>query len=425
MNDPSNNNLSSTPGGSEHHPTQPSDAPHAADIPDSQLQDNHSKDKGIDGEDITDKDDEDPHSKNVNGNDACLINRSTREFNDNITGRNKKNKYRLLGLLGFIVLVLGWLLFAWYNTLYGTITQPKQMVTINKGQTYYALVDDWDKKKKLFVAPLAKLYIKMTVDKPLHPGVYQLPENPSFANYLAMLQQGEKVAFIKVQIIEGKTAKDLYQHLMDNKGIKKEVIQGGKVDVDKLGLNIPADYHPNGNLEGWFSPDTYYFNEGSSDKKVLTHLFNRQHTALMENWNNRQANLPYKTPYEALIMASIVEKETGLDADRPMVAAVFVNRMRKGMPLQTDPTVIYGVGEAFQGDLTTVMMRTDTPYNTYTRRGLPPTPIATASQASLNAAFLPADSDVLFFVGKGDGSSVFTNNLADHNAAVRKYILKQ
>ena len=108
-----------------------------------------------------------------------------------------------------------------------------------------------------------------------------------------------------------------------------------------------------------------------------------------------------------------------------MVAAVFVNRMRKGMPLQTDPTVIYGVGEAFKGDLTTVMMRTDTPYNTYTRRGLPPTPIATASQASISAAFLPADSDVLFFVGKGDGSSVFTNNLADHNAAVRKYILKQ
>ena len=198
MNDPSDNNLSSTPDRSKHHPTQHSDAPHAADIPDSQLQDNHSKDKGIDDKDITDKDDEDPHSKNVNGNDACLINRSTREFNDHITGRNKKNKYRLLGLLGFSVLVLGWLLFAWYNTLYGTITQPKQMVTINKGQTYYALVDDWDKKKKLFVAPLAKLYIKMTVDKPLHPGVYQLPENPSFANYLAMLQQGEKVAFIKV-----------------------------------------------------------------------------------------------------------------------------------------------------------------------------------------------------------------------------------
>ena len=137
MNDQSDNNLSSTSDGSEHHPTQHSDTPHAADIPDSQLQDNHSKDKGIDDKDINDKDDEDPHSKNVNGNDACLINRSTREFNDQITGRNKKNKYRLLGLVGFIVLVLGWLLFAWYNTLYGTITQPKQMVTISKGQTYY------------------------------------------------------------------------------------------------------------------------------------------------------------------------------------------------------------------------------------------------------------------------------------------------
>ena len=422
MNDPSDNNLSSTPDRSEHHPTQHSDVPHAADIPDSQLQDNHSKDKGIDGEDITDKDDEDPHSKNVNGNDACLINRSTREFNDNITGRNKKNKYRLLGLLGFIVLVLGWLLFAWYNTLYGTITQPKQMVTINKGQTYYALVDDWDKKKKLFVAPLAKLYIKMTVDKPLHPGVYQLPENPSFANYLAMLQQGEKVAFIKVQIIEGKTAKDLYQHLTDNKGIKNEVIHGSKVDVDKLGLNIPADYHPNGNLEGWFSPDTYYFNEGSSDKKVLTHLFNRQHTALMENWNNRQANLPYKTPYEALIMASIIEKETSVESERGEVAGVFVNRLKKNMRLQTDPTVIYGMGDRYDGNIRKSDLEEKTAYNTYQIDGLPPTPIALPSTASIKAALNPNQTDSLYFVATGNGGHKFTSNLEDHNQAVQDYL---
>ena len=124
-------------------------------------------------------------------------------------------------------------------------------------------------------------------------------------------------------------------------------------------------------------------------------------------------------------MASIIEKETGLDADRPMVAAVFVNRLKKGMMLQTDPTIIYGVGEAFKGDLTTQMMRTDTPYNTYTRHGLPPPPIATASLASISAAFNPADSDVIFFVGRGDGSSEFTNNYAAHTAAVNKYILKK
>lgn len=296
------------------------------------------------------------------------------------------------------------------------------MVTINKGQTYYGLVDEWDKNTKLFVAPLAKLYIKLTVDKPLHSGVYQLPENPSFAKMLEVIAQGEKVAFVRVQIIEGKTANNLYQTLLANKGIKNEVITGDKVDIAKLGLNIPEAYHPNDNLEGWFSPDTYYFNEGSSDKKVLTDLFNRQYDALMENWDNRQTDLPYKTPYEALIMASIIEKETSVASEREEVAGVFVNRLKKNMRLQTDPTVIYGMGKRYNGNIRKSDLEEKTPYNTYQIDGLPPTPIALPSVASIKAALHPNQTDSLYFVATGNGGHKFTSNLEDHNQAVQDYL---
>ena len=360
--------------------------------------------------------------KNADGNDTGLLNRSTREFSDTITGRNQQTKIRILAVLGFSAVVLGWLLFSFYNTLYSTIDQPKKMVTINKGQTYYGLVDEWDKNTKLFVAPLAKLYIKLTVDKPLHSGVYQLPENPSFAKMLEVIAQGEKVAFVRVQIIEGKTANNLYQTLLANKGIKNEVITGDKVDIAKLGLNIPEAYHPNDNLEGWFSPDTYYFNEGSSDKKVLTDLFNRQYDALMENWDNRQTDLPYKTPYEALIMASIIEKETSVASEREEVAGVFVNRLKKNMRLQTDPTVIYGMGKRYNGNIRKSDLEEKTPYNTYQIDGLPPTPIALPSVASIKAALHPNQTDSLYFVATGNGGHKFTSNLEDHNQAVQDYL---
>ena len=142
---------------------------------------------------------------------------------------------------------------------------------------------------------------------------------------------------------------------------------------------------------------------------------------LNEAWERRASGLPYKTPYEALVMASIVEKETGVHADRELVAAVFVNRLRIGMRLQTDPTVIYGIGPQFDGNLRKRDLQADTPYNTYTRKGLPPTPIALPGAASLRAALNPAQTDVLYFVARGNGSSHFSNNLDDHNRAVNKY----
>ncbi len=188
-------------------------------------------------------------------------------------------------------------------------------------------------------------------------------------------------------------------------------------DTKLLVLLGAKEAHP----EGLFFPDTYLFDKGSSDIDVLRRAYRAMQPRLAATWETRETTLPVKTPYELLILASIVEKETGLPADRAQVAAVFVNRLRRGMPLQTDPTVIYGLGERFDGNLRKVDLLTDTPWNTYTRVGLPPTPIAMPGQASLQAAAKPPPSDMLYFVARGDGSSQFSATLDEHNSAVAKY----
>ena len=173
--------------------------------------------------------------------------------------------------------------------------------------------------------------------------------------------------------------------------------------------------------EGLFFPDTYRFNRGASDLDVLRQASETMQRKLDTLWNARAPDLPFQSPYEALILASIVEKETGLQADRPMVAAVFVNRLRRGMKLQTDPTVIYGMGMTFDGNLKKTDLLRDTPYNTYTREGLPPTPIAMPGLASLSATLNPPPSDALYFVARGDGTSHFSATLEEHNRAVNRY----
>ena len=160
---------------------------------------------------------------------------------------------------------------------------------------------------------------------------------------------------------------------------------------------------------------------GSSDLSVLKRAYQLMHRHLQENWEKRDADLPLRTPYEALILASIVEKETGQAIDRPMIAGVFINRLHKKMLLQTDPTVIYGLGEKFDGNLRKRDLLTDTPYNTYTRVGLTPTPIALPGLASIQAVFHPAKTTALYFVARGDGSSYFSSTLAEHNNAVNRY----
>ena len=360
-----------------------------------------------------------------------------------ISGDNKPRHYKVDNPSFFmqrgyqVLLVLGliaaFFLVMVYQTLFGRIEQPQQMVTIEKGQTYYGLLAQWQQEIPLFSATIAKLYMKTQVDGPLHAGIYQLPENPTIAEALHVLGQGVKAAMVKVQIIEGKTSKDLYQALRDNKGIKKEVLTADSTNasiaeaLDLVGILPDAvvnsnDPIVNHNLEGWFAPDTYYYGEGTTDKKVLTDLYKRQQQALTKAWENRAPNLPYQTPYEALVMASIVEKETSVAEERPLVSAVFTNRLNKSMRMQTDPTIIYGMGSRYEGNIRRKDIDEKTGYNTYQIDGLPPTPIALPSAASIEATLHPADSEALYFVATGNGGHKFTNSLAEHNQAVKEYL---
>ena len=360
-----------------------------------------------------------------------------------ISGNSKPRQYKVNNPSFFmqrgyqVLLVLGliaaFFLAMVYQTLFGRIEQPQQMVTIEKGQTYYGLLPQWQNQIPLFSASVAKLYIKSQVDAPLHAGIYQLPENPTIAEALQILEQGAKAAMVKVQIIEGKTSKDLYQVLRDNDNIKKEVLTEGSDNasiaqaLDLAGI-LPdevtnsSDPIVSYNLEGWFAPDTYYYGEGTSDKKVLTDLYKRQQQALTDAWENRAADLPYQSPYEALVMASIIEKETSVPEERPLVSAVFKNRLNKSMRMQTDPTIIYGMGSRYDGNIRRKDIDEKTSYNTYQIDGLPPTPIALPSAASIEATLHPADSDALYFVATGNGVHKFTNSLAEHNKAVRDYL---
>ena len=360
-----------------------------------------------------------------------------------ISGNNKPRHYKADNPSFFmqrgyqVLLVLGliavFFLVMVYQTLFGRIEQPKQMVTIESGQTYYGLLPQWQQQIPLFSATIAKLYMKTQVEGPLHAGIYQLPENPTFAETLHILGQGVKASMVKVQIIEGKTSKDLYQVLRDNKGIKKEVLTADSTNasiaqaLDLVGILPDAvvnsnDSIVNHNLEGWFAPDTYYYGEGSTDKQVLTDLYKRQQQSLTKAWENRAPNLPYKTPYEALVMASIIEKETSVAEERPLVSAVFNNRLNKSMRLQTDPTIIYGMGSRYEGNIRRKDIDEKTAYNTYQIDGLPPTPIALPSAASIEATLHPADSEALYFVATGNGGHKFTSSLNEHNQAVKEYL---
>jgi UPF0755 protein len=245
-------------------------------------------------------------------------------------------------------------------------------------------------------------------------GAYELKPNTTPRALIGQLVRGE-FAQESLTIIEGWTFRQMRQALAASKSLKHDTADLSDKD---LMAKISTEYK---SPEGLFFPDTYLFAKGSSD----LHIYKQAHTLMLNRlaaaWDKRDASLPYKTQYEALIMASIVEKETGQKAERSMIAAVFVNRLKHGMMLQTDPTVIYGMGDSYAGNIRKKDLETDTPYNTYTRMGLPPTPIALPGVQSLAAALGPAKSDALYFVSRGDGTSKFSDNLNDHNKAVNQY----
>ena len=249
-------------------------------------------------------------------------------------------------------------------------------------------------------------------------GTYRLEAALTPLELLDKMARGD-VVLAEVRFIEGTTFRQWQQVLSGQPRLRATL--GGKSpqEVAKLlGIEQPSP-------EGWLFPDTYRYAPGITDVDLLKLAHARMKRRLDEGWKARDAQLPLATPYEALILASIVEKETGDPAERPQVAAVFYNRMRRGMRLQTDPTVIYGMGERYDGNIRKRDLTADTPWNTYTRDGLPPTPIAMPGAASLAAVFAPARSDALYFVGKGDGTHHFSRSLEEHNRAVARYQLKR
>ncbi|MEM9742840.1 MAG: endolytic transglycosylase MltG [Pseudomonadota bacterium] len=251
----------------------------------------------------------------------------------------------------------------------------------------------------------------------LQAGDYVLPANATPAELMALLVEGA-VRSYRLAIIEGTTVRSVLDALRAAPGVT-QTLSGDDPEAELLkALELEGS-----SLEGWLFPDTYVYRSGETDRALIQQAVQRMRSALEAAWRSRRRELPYRTRYELLTMASIVEKESALASDRAQIAQVFVTRLAQGMRLQTDPTVIYGLGSAFDGDLRRSDLTADTPYNTYTRHGLPPTPIALPGLAALTAASQPAEGDYLYFVARGDGSSQFSRTLAEHNAAVRRYQL--
>lgn len=249
-------------------------------------------------------------------------------------------------------------------------------------------------------------------------GNYYLESHPTALQLFRMITRGD-VSQSEISFIEGWSFRRMRQALDEHPAVRHDTTQLKEQEIlRRLDISDTA-------AEGLFYPDTYFFSSGMSDLAILKRAYQAMQTRLAEAWEERDPLLPYLTPYEALIMASIVEKETGRASERPLIAGVFINRLRLNMRLQTDPTVIYGMGEQFDGNLRKQDLLADTPYNTYTRSGLPPTPIAMPGGGAILAALHPAATKALYFVGKGDGTHKFSASLAEHNQAVVRYQLNR
>ncbi|MDQ3215859.1 MAG: endolytic transglycosylase MltG [Pseudomonadota bacterium] len=248
----------------------------------------------------------------------------------------------------------------------------------------------------------------------LRAGRYAVESGITLGGLLDKLRAGD-VLRERLTVVEGIVFRELRTLLSGQKELKQELLTASPGELLKAIGAVEA--HP----EGLFAPDTYVFDPGTSDIEIYRQAYRAQTRLLQQLWDRRASGVPYKTPYEALIMASIVEKETARPAERAMIAGVFVNRLRLGMLLQTDPSVIYGLGTSFDGNLRKRDLLSDTPYNSYTRAGLPPTPIALPGRASIEAALNPATTAALYFVARGDGTSHFSSTLSEHNRAVDKY----
>ena len=328
-----------------------------------------------------------------------------------------------------LLLILGGVGFWGYQKLTSFVHTPvnvtqDQLLTIERGTTGSKLAALLEQENILEHADLLPWLLKLQPQlNKVKAGTYSLTGVKTLQDLLDMINSGKEAQF-SVKFIEGKTFKEWRKNL-ENAPHLKQTLQG-KSDKEIMALlDIPAVakavYEWN-NMEGWLYPDTYNYTPNSTDLELLKRSATRLQKALDKAWNERDENLPLADPYQMLILASIVEKETGIAAERPQVASVFINRLKANMKLQTDPTVIYGMGERYTGNIRKKDLETMTPYNTYMIEGLPPTPIAMVSESALQAVAHPAKTDFYYFVADGSGGHKFTRNLNEHNKAVQEYL---
>jgi UPF0755 protein len=316
-----------------------------------------------------------------------------------------------------LILILAASGFAWWAG--SAISPSKDSITFEiKPGSLGSVITQLNNQGVPVNATLFSLLARVTGNAArLKAGYYRMKPGESPSGLLEKLSKG-LVSYESITIVEGWTFRQMREALAAHTGLAHDSANMTEQELLKqLGIT-------QGRAEGLFFPDTYLFTRGSSDMQLYRQANARLMKKLDDCWQKRDSSLPYKTPYEALIMASIVEKETGHPEDRAMIAGVFTNRLKAGMKLQTDPTVIYGMGDKYKGVIYKSSLTTDTPYNTYTRFGLPPTPIALPGEAAIRATFYPEKTNALYFVSRADGTgkSEFTTNLADHNKAVDKYL---
>lgn len=331
-------------------------------------------------------------------------------------------KLFLFILLSFIGLTAG-LVFLLQQPIVLPDGKDSIEIEIKRGQTLSELAHAWEQDGWLPSAPILLLQAKvLAAAKNIKPGEYELVADTRGYQLLEQLALGSNKRY-KVSFIEGTRLIDALERLKEAPKLVQDIKPLTTKSVQNL---LDLKQYP----EGWIYPDTYIYQSGDRVSSILQQAHSRMQSVLEDEWANYQRKLadkdieelPYQNAYDALIMASIVEKETGQVSERPEIAGVFVRRLQKNMRLETDPTVIYGLGEDYAGNLRKKHLRDRAnPYNTYRMKGLPPTPIALAGRAAINATLNPKDGDSLFFVAKGDGSHYFSSTLAEHNKAVRKY----
>jgi UPF0755 protein len=292
-------------------------------------------------------------------------------------------------------------------------------LVVAPGSSVRAVLAELETRGALADRRAVELQLRVRGWPKIHSGRYEIPANASPNDILRQLAEG-RVVLESLTIVEGWTFADMRRVVEEYPAISATL--RGRETADIMAAIGHSGEHP----EGRFYPDTYRFAAGTTDRDLYALASRKMEQALAKAWEGRAADLPIETPYQALTLASIVEKETGLASERPRIAGVFVTRLRRNMRLQTDPTVIYGIGASYDGNIRERDLRTDTPYNTYTRAGLPPTPIALPSREAIEAVMHPLETGDIFFVatGAGDGSHVFSATLEAHNAAVARYLAR-